>query len=387
MNNLNKWKDYPVERDIWTKDLAIQKIDSYDNIYQSIELDEGVILGHPNGSLGKKKWDSLIGKHVPSDMSGLRILDVACNAGVFCIECCRRCAVEVIGVDRSPEHHDQARFIKSYLEWKEKRKYPIKYININMWEFFEKNTEKFDIVFACNIVYHMRKKRVELLKMIRPITDKIIVTGNKNADFGTTSSLKTAILNGGFRILEINDHDNSSSPLIVGKPVGNFRFKILSVSLKNIKNNDKYISEMPQVSFLKSYMQNSDFDITKTDLYKKLLTDRVRLWYKNDNLGETVGRLIYLTEWYCNNLIELFELIKKNGYLSGEYSYSYIPVLKLKENYSLIEGIHRATILLALGYDEVKVCELFEDERIEWNSCVNGTKLANEIKRMEGINE
>ncbi len=43
--------------------------------------------------------------HLPTDLSGLSVLDVACNEGFFCQEAVRRGATRVVGIDKNPDVH------------------------------------------------------------------------------------------------------------------------------------------------------------------------------------------------------------------------------------------------------------------------------------------
>jgi len=49
----------------------------------------------PPGS-SRAKWTAL---HLPTDLSGKSVIDIGCSEGFFCLECAKRAAASVIGID------------------------------------------------------------------------------------------------------------------------------------------------------------------------------------------------------------------------------------------------------------------------------------------------
>jgi len=380
---IESWKNYPAERTEWTFEQARSKIESYKTLYQGITLDDGLTLGRVgSGIFGTGKWDFLVKKHIPGDLFGKRVLDIGCNAGIYCIECCRRRASEVVGIEIHPEHFDQALFVKSYLEWKEKKKYPIKYMFGDAWKILKTNIGKFDIVIIGNLVYYMKEQQSEFMKLTQPIADKIIITGNKGVEYGKPDILKTAMRAAGFQI-QVVDDGNYYSPLLIGTPVRDFEFEIIKIRLDDLDFGNKIMADFPQVSFLKKYMLEGDeLDIKNTHLFEERILSHVKSCYFNNRLNETVGHSAQVAMRYCGDLIEKFKSIKEVGYLGGEHSYNYIPVVKKKNRFRIVEGYHRISILFVLGYEEIEVCKLSDEERNIWLSKTNGKNFAGEIERM-----
>src|SRR3954452_21144524 len=64
---------------------------------------------HFLGDYPRVKWQRFSGA-IPSDLSGLSVLDIGCNAGFYSIEMKRRGASRVLGIDSDDEYLRQARF-------------------------------------------------------------------------------------------------------------------------------------------------------------------------------------------------------------------------------------------------------------------------------------
>ncbi|HJU26111.1 MAG TPA: DUF1698 domain-containing protein, partial [Rhodanobacteraceae bacterium] len=78
--------------------------------FHNLHLPQGVQTcpGHPLGDFPAFKWRE-IAPHVPSDLSGWRVLDIGCNAGFYSFELAARGA-RVTGIDIDPHYLDQARW-------------------------------------------------------------------------------------------------------------------------------------------------------------------------------------------------------------------------------------------------------------------------------------
>ena len=68
--------------------------------YQSIELGEGLITPGETGEATRHKLEMM---DLPSDMSGMSVLDIGCNEGFFAFEAERRGANRVMALDKSRE--------------------------------------------------------------------------------------------------------------------------------------------------------------------------------------------------------------------------------------------------------------------------------------------
>ncbi len=92
----------------------------------------------------------MIDKHV-GDISGLKILDLACSAGLHAFELARRGAI-VTGIDWDSGAIKQAKFVQECL--KKEIKHPIKFEHVSLFD-FECPTNYFDYVYCSGLFYHL----------------------------------------------------------------------------------------------------------------------------------------------------------------------------------------------------------------------------------------
>jgi tRNA (mo5U34)-methyltransferase len=87
--------------------------------------------------------------HIPQDLTGIKVLDVGCNAGFFSIEAKRRNAAYVLGVDAEAGLVKQAEFARDVLNL------DIEYRKMDVYELPELNME-FDLVLCLGVIYHCK---------------------------------------------------------------------------------------------------------------------------------------------------------------------------------------------------------------------------------------
>jgi tRNA (mo5U34)-methyltransferase len=86
---------------------------------------------------------------IPSDLRGMSVLDVGCNAGFYAIEMKRRGAARVVGIDSDGRYLAQARFAAEIsgvaIELRELSVYDVALLG-----------ERFDLVLFMGVLYHLR---------------------------------------------------------------------------------------------------------------------------------------------------------------------------------------------------------------------------------------
>lgn len=114
-------------------------------------LDLAGVRTAPNHFLGDYpafKWRAFA-HAIPSDLRGMTVLDVGCNAGFFSIEMKRRGAERVVGIDSDASYLAQARFAAEVsgvdLELQKLSVYDVKELG-----------ERFDLVLFMGVLYHLR---------------------------------------------------------------------------------------------------------------------------------------------------------------------------------------------------------------------------------------
>lgn len=111
----------------------------------------GDIETAPNHFLGDfpaAKWRRL-SVMLPTDLSGLSVLDIGCNAGFYSIEMKRRGASRVLGIDTDPRYLAQARLAA------EVANVAIELIEMSVYDIAALH-ERFDLVIFMGVLYHLR---------------------------------------------------------------------------------------------------------------------------------------------------------------------------------------------------------------------------------------
>ncbi len=121
--------------------------------YQTIDIDGELTPGiHGRGDV-EKTWDH-VKEFLPETLEGIRILDLGCNAGMYCVKSILMGAEEVVGIESQDFCFRQALFVKDYMERKHDRKMNIRYVHGSI-EDHVKEMAGFDIVYAFSILYHL----------------------------------------------------------------------------------------------------------------------------------------------------------------------------------------------------------------------------------------
>src|SRR6185437_7557576 len=126
-----------------------QRVTRLGEWFQNLDL-KGVATapGHFLGNYPAVKWHKMQ-TALPARMDGLSVLDIGCNAGFHALECKRRGAAYVVGMDADPRYLAQARFAADVLdlevEWREMSVYHLGDLQ-----------RQFDYVFFLGVFYHLR---------------------------------------------------------------------------------------------------------------------------------------------------------------------------------------------------------------------------------------
>lgn len=159
-----------------TKEEAINFVNTR-SWYQTINFGGGLVSkGCP--WCGELAWES-IADCMPRDLTGKRILDLGCNAGLFCVNSALSGAKEAVGVDYAGwrlnwDFKEQREFVKEYFEWKYNRKLPVKYIEGRMEDVLKTDIGRFDYVLAIASIYYTSDPEGTVAGIAR-ITDKVIL--------------------------------------------------------------------------------------------------------------------------------------------------------------------------------------------------------------------
>lgn len=86
---------------------------------------------------------------LPTDMRGMTVLDIGCNAGFYSLEMKRRGAERVVGIDYDDVYLNQARFAA------EVTGYRIEFRKLSVYDLALLG-ERFDLVIFMGVLYHLR---------------------------------------------------------------------------------------------------------------------------------------------------------------------------------------------------------------------------------------
>ena len=156
----------------------LQKFAGSRSWYQTIHFEDDVIGGNARSACGDPGWEN-IKTFLPEDLTGKRVIDLGCNAGIFCVRMAL-IGAEVVGVDYTGwretwDFQEQQVFVKQYFEQKHNRSLPITYISGKMGEVvYDPNIGKFDYAIAIASIYYTFTPK-ETVHGICNITDRVIL--------------------------------------------------------------------------------------------------------------------------------------------------------------------------------------------------------------------
>ena len=105
---------------------------------------------------------------LPTDLTGMSVLDIGCNAGFYSLEMKRRGATRVLGIDHDPDYLAQARFAAEIegldIELRQLSVYDIAALG-----------ERFDVVFFIGVFYHLRHPLLALDLIHEHVTRNLLV--------------------------------------------------------------------------------------------------------------------------------------------------------------------------------------------------------------------
>jgi tRNA (mo5U34)-methyltransferase len=124
---------------------------------------------HPLGDFPAFKWEQ-IGPVLPADMSGMRALDIGCNAGFYSLALARRGA-QVLGIDVDPHYLRQAKWARAkfgigpeQLELRQMQVYDLTRLH-----------ETFDVVLFLGVLYHLRYPLLAIDIVAERVSDLLVL--------------------------------------------------------------------------------------------------------------------------------------------------------------------------------------------------------------------
>ena len=139
--------------------------------YQIVDFGNGIKSPGLN-TCGESLWLQ-IRKYLPKNLVGIRILDLGCNAGIYCIRAALEGA-EGVGIEPAEKWWRQTVYVRKHFE-KIHGKLNIRFIQ-NRMENISENLGKFDVVLAASVLYYIRDEveQERMIKWICSITNNVV---------------------------------------------------------------------------------------------------------------------------------------------------------------------------------------------------------------------
>lgn len=146
--------------------------------YYYVDLGYGVRVGKEHRrdeDGGLKNWNGFLKNMLPR-MSGLRVLDIGCNAGLYALEMSRLGAKEVVGLDLDVR---KAEFVRDWFASDRNVDFSnIRFIGCNVTEFDLKSLGAFDLVCMFCVAYHLGGSIDHIFEQLSSMTPQVALQGN-----------------------------------------------------------------------------------------------------------------------------------------------------------------------------------------------------------------
>lgn len=124
---------------------------------------------HPLGDFPAFKWEQ-ISCWLPEDMSGLRVLDIGCNAGFYSVALARRGA-QVLAIDVDPHYLRQAEWVR--------RRFGLdpRQLSLRQMQVYDlaRIPDEFDVVLFLGVLYHLRYPLLALDIVAQKVSDLLVL--------------------------------------------------------------------------------------------------------------------------------------------------------------------------------------------------------------------
>jgi tRNA (mo5U34)-methyltransferase len=135
----------------------LERINSFPYWHYSFDLGDGVIINPEDitGARGVRDfiWPAVLELCGRKDLKGLRVLDIACNAGYWSLQALNSGAEYVLGIDARPMHIEQSELVRDALGLDPAR---LQYRLMNIYDLSPDIVGTFDVCLAFRILHHLR---------------------------------------------------------------------------------------------------------------------------------------------------------------------------------------------------------------------------------------
>ncbi len=155
--------------------------------YQIVSIDGKLTKGCQGKGDVEKTWRN-VKQFLPKTLKGMRVLDLGCNAGAYCVNSILMGAKEVVGIEVSDTYFKQALLVKKHME-KKHGGMNIRYIHGAIHEHIG-GLGSFDVIYAFSILYHIRREHIDAVcKHVAESTENIIARFRNENDISKYSKM------------------------------------------------------------------------------------------------------------------------------------------------------------------------------------------------------
>src|SRR5262249_41555555 len=135
----------------------LERINSFPYWHYSFDLGDGVIINPKDATSSRGTrdfiWPAVLALCGREDLKGLRVLDIACNAGHWSLQALNSGAEYVLGIDARPMHIEQAELVRDALGLDPAR---LQYRLMSIYDLSPDIVGTFDVCLAFRILHHLR---------------------------------------------------------------------------------------------------------------------------------------------------------------------------------------------------------------------------------------
>ncbi len=224
----------------WTREGIRQWVDSQQGRnawYQSIPLKYGIVTPGTTDSVRRLEIMRL-----PSDMTGMTVLDIGCNSGMLCFEAAKRNAKRVVGIDLQSHRLSQAKTIADILGFE------VELLKMNLFDAV--NLGVFDIVFCIAVVTEITDL-IRSLEILRDIT--------KVSLFLEMATVETYQRRGNVLVKMLNLSLGNALAYLSGRPASSSRYGSANLRRISSKRMKGWVL-VPDMRFMQSIL-GEDFEL------------------------------------------------------------------------------------------------------------------------------
>jgi len=163
-----------------------EKIDSFGYWHYGFDLGNNVVIKPTHEEDNEKRsnlrdfvWPMVL-ELFGGSLKGLRVLDIACNAGFWSLEAHKSGADYVLGLDARPKHIEQAEFVRDALQIDPGQ---LEYKHMDIYDISPETVGgRFDLVLLLRVLNHLSNPLLALRK-VREVSRAYLVADIKLVDY------------------------------------------------------------------------------------------------------------------------------------------------------------------------------------------------------------